>query len=122
MATQEAPSFSSEHINQALDAARAHSESMQASLQSGGQLAFADGALSISAQCISVTVQNHKVCLNLPFGIGHICLPVPGWVPQGSAAQACLNICTHWGIPCGIQVTVSVAGHPVIKKGFGCSC
>ncbi len=121
MATQEYPSFDSEIISQSLDAARQHSETARAGL-TDSQIELSDGALTIGAQCISVTVQNHQICINLPLGIGSKCFPVPSWVPEGSAVQACLNICTKWGIPCGVELTVSLAGTLVFKKGFGCSC
>ena len=77
-----------------------------------------DGHISFAGGCISVTVQGGKVCLNLPLGIGSICLPIPSIFPNGTAAQACLNICTTWGIPTGIKVTISVAGVVVVQKSF----
>lgn len=124
MATSELPSFDDGIIEQSLEAAKRGSDTLlQASAaKSGGGTALADGALKVSAQCISVTVTNGQVCLNLPLGIGSVCLPVPSWIPNGTAAQACLDICTKWGIPCGVEVTVSVAGQQIISKGFGCSC
>lgn len=121
MATGNHPGFNTEVIDQALEAARRHSETLQASV-SGREIGLDDGRLKVSAQCISVTVTNGQVCLNLPLGIGSVCLPVPSWVPNGTAAQACLDICTKWGIPCGVEVTVSVAGQTIVQKGFGCSC
>jgi len=121
MATEEAPGFNQEIITQALAAAQSHSASLHATATKAHDK-LEDGALTLGAQCISVTVQNGKVCLNLPFGIGHVCLPVPSWIPNGTAAQACLAICTKWGIPCGVEVTVSVAGQLIVRKNFGCSC
>lgn len=121
MATATHPEFSSKAIGQALEAAQRHSKALQTTAVKG-QTNLAEGGLKVSAQCISVTVQNGQVCLNLPLGIGSVCLPVPTWVPNGTAAQACLDICTKWGIPCGVEVTVSVAGQQVVQKGFGCSC
>jgi hypothetical protein len=121
MANSNYPSFSSEAINQALEAAQRHSrERMPAATHA--DMTLDDGTLKMSAQCISVTVQNGQVCLNLPFNLGSVCLPIPAIFPNGTAAQACLDICTKWGIPCGVEVTVSIAGHVIVKKGFGCSC
>ncbi|MCZ8313681.1 hypothetical protein [Phreatobacter sp.] len=77
-----------------------------------------DGHIRIAAQCISVTVENGKICLNLPLGIGKYCLPIPSIIPDGTAAQACLDICTTWGIPTGVRVTVSVAGKVILEKTF----
>lgn len=77
-----------------------------------------DGHIRIAAQCISVTVDNGRICLNLPLGIGKFCLPIPSIIPNGTAAQACLDICTTWGIPTGVRVTVSVAGKVIVEKTF----
>ncbi|MFL9842277.1 hypothetical protein ABS767_15005 [Sphingomonas sp. ST-64] len=115
------PEFDAKVIDQALEAAQRHGETLRAETISH-ETPLADGQLKVSAQCISVTVNNGEVCLNLPLGIGSVCLPVPSWIPNGTAAQACLDICTKWGIPCGVEVTVSVAGQQIIQKGFGCSC
>jgi len=121
MANSNYPGFSSDAINHALEAAQRHRmERMPA--QTHADMTLEDGTLKVAAQCISVTVQNGQVCLNLPFGLGSVCLPIPAIFPNGTAAQACLDICTKWGIPCGVEVTVSIAGHVIVKKGFGCSC
>ena len=119
--TQNAPEFSAEAVNQAIEAAQRHARAVMPQAVNN-EMTIVEGALQISAQCISVNVQNGQVCVNLPLGLGHKCLPVPSWVPNGQAAQACLDLCTKWGIPCGVQVTVSVAGSVVVKQGFGCSC
>lgn len=121
MANDSHPQFSSKAIDQALEAAQRHSENLHAG-SSGRDIGLDDGSLKLGAQCISVTVQNEQVCLNLPLGIGSVCLPVPSWVPNGTACQACLEICFKWGIPCGVQVTVSLAGQIIVQKSFGCSC
>lgn len=121
MADETYAEFSSEAIDQALEVAERYAESLRAAA-SGQELGLDDGTLLIGAQCVSVTVKNRQICINLPFGIGSRCLPVPSWVPNGTAAQACLDICTKWGIPCGVKVTVSVAGQTIVQKGFGCSC
>ena len=121
MANSNYPSFSVDAINQALEAAQRHRVARMPTVVNH-ETPLEDGALKLSAQCISVTVQNGQVCLNLPLGIGSVCLPIPAIFPNGTAAQACLDICTKWGIPCGVEVTVSVAGHVVVKKNFGCSC
>jgi len=123
MANGDAPSFSTQAINQALEAAQTYSKAqvqMTAAVTHETQLD--DGTLQMAAQCISVTVSNHQICLNLPFGLGKKCLPVPGFIPNGTACQACLHICTKWGIPCGVEITVSAGGHQILKKNFGCSC
>jgi hypothetical protein len=115
------PSFSEDAINQAIQAAQNHGKTMMPKAVNH-EMTLTDGALMVSAQCISVTVQNGQACINLPFGLGSQCLPIPSWLPNGTVCQACLDICTKWGIPCGVDVTVSAAGKVVVEKGFGCSC
>lgn len=69
--------------------------------------------------CVSVTIQNGQVCLNVPI-FGSICIPIPLPFPNGTAAEACIDLCKRFGIPCGVKVTVSVLGQIVASKGFGC--
>ncbi|WP_187972219.1 hypothetical protein [Aquibium microcysteis] len=113
------PEFDSKQIAAALDAARSFHD--VASLQKAGPAAAVadDGHLALAGGCISVTVSNGQVCLNLPLGFGSVCLPVPGFIPNGTAAQACIHICTTFGIPTGLTVTVSVAGNMIVQKSFG---
>lgn len=77
------------------------------------------GELSVLAECISVTVGDNEVCINLPLGLGSHCIPIPISFPNGTAAQACLSICTTWGIPTGAKVSVIIAGVTVVSQGFG---
>ncbi|MBF9034468.1 hypothetical protein HKCCE2091_09470 [Rhodobacterales bacterium HKCCE2091] len=114
--------FDDDAINKTIQSARAfHAEQAAPALESlDSSSALADsGELSILAQCISLKVANHKVCLDLPLGIGKVCLPIPFNIPDGEAAKACLKICTTWGIPHGVRVTISVAGVEVVSKTFG---
>lgn len=90
------------------------------------QAAGADGSLADSghvvvaaAACISVTVEDRKICLKLPLGIGNICIPIPGWIPNGTAAQACIDICTTWGFPTGVEVSVSALGRVIARQSWG---
>ncbi|BDA86694.1 hypothetical protein Sa4125_42360 [Aureimonas sp. SA4125] len=112
------PSFSSESIEGALEAARRDHEGQD--LKSLGMKGLPPSSeLSVLAQCISVTVSNNKVCLNLPLGIGSVCLPIPISFPNGTVAQACLSICTTWGLPTGVKVSVIVAGITIVQQTFG---
>ena len=117
---QDRASFDEGRIREAIETARRHSQALHA--ENGSSPVLTDGALSVAAECVSVTVHNGEVCLSLPLGIGNVCLPVPSWVPDGEAAKACIDICTKWGVPCGVEVTVSIAGEKIVSKGFGCSC
>ncbi|MEA2162800.1 MAG: hypothetical protein QOK37_927 [Thermoanaerobaculia bacterium] len=110
--------FDEEAVNQALDAAREAGDPAQlTAFHAGG--GFTDsGRIAISPQCVKVTVANHKVCVSIP-KLGTHCLPIPIGVPNGTVGEACLTICTHFGIPTGAKVSVSVAGHVVVSKTFG---
>lgn len=112
-------SFSNEAVQGALDAAKSHYDltMMQSLAESSSPTQI--GELSILAECISVTIGDHKVCINLPLGLGRHCIPIPVRFPDGTAAQACLSICTTWGIPTGVKVSVIVAGVTIVSQGFG---
>lgn len=119
MATATHPSFDEQAIQQAIETAQRHSQALRD--ESGGQTIGSDnGELMVSAQCIRLSVENGQVCLSLPFGLGSVCLPVPSWVPNGATVSACLDICSVFGVPCGVKVTVSFNNTPIVQKGFGC--
>jgi hypothetical protein len=111
--------FDDAAITSALAAAAEHNESFGVSAAAGPSNLAASGEFFISAQCITIKVQNHKICLSLPLGIGSVCLPVPNFVPNGTAVSACLGICTTFGFPTGVSVTITALGHVVVKKSFG---
>ena len=113
------PSFDEEKIHHALEAASRHNDTVGARTADGQPNILGGGEYAALAECISVTVSNNKICLNLPLGIGSVCIPIPISVPDGTAPQACLSICTTWGIPTGVKVTVSVAGVTIVTKSFG---
>lgn len=111
--------FDHDQINAAIESARAHfSENNLAKISATSDIT-GNTHMQLSGGCIKVTVENGKVCLSLPLGIGKICLPIPSVIPNGTAAQACLHICTTFGIPTGVEVNVSVAGVTVVKQSFG---
>lgn len=110
--------FDEDKVQAALEAARNH-YGERANVAAGAVNPGEDGHLSLASGCISVTVENGKVCLNLPLGIGKYCFPIPSFIPNGTAAEACLSICTTWGIPTGVKVTISVAGKVIVQKSFG---
>ncbi|SPJ28985.1 hypothetical protein [Falsiruegeria mediterranea] len=109
-------SFDDKAIQSALDAARAHFDGV---VDASAVNPADDGHLAVAGGCISVTVEDGKVCLNLPLGIGKYCFPIPSIIPNGTAAEACLHICTTFGIPTGVRVTISVAGKVIVTKTFG---
>ncbi|BCA61135.1 hypothetical protein HMP09_0369 [Sphingomonas sp. HMP9] len=111
--------FDSKAIDSILDAASADAETLKLSAVSHDTDISSGGKLVFGATCISVTVQNGKVCLNLPLGFGSVCLPIPAIFPSGTAGQACIDICTTWGVPTGIKVSVSIAGRTIVQQTFG---
>ncbi|MFC3195739.1 hypothetical protein ACFODZ_15900 [Marinicella sediminis] len=111
------PTFSEEAVQHAIQAAKDHYDS--GALKSrASNVASDDGHLALLAECISVSVKNGKACLNLPLGIGSVCIPVPIKY-DGQVVQACLHICTTFGFPTGVRVTISVAGVTIVSKSFG---
>ena len=112
------PSFDQDKINAALEAAQRHNECVQLQSIDSEMDILAGGEMAIAGGCVSVTVSGGKVCLNLPLGIGNYCLPVPSWIPEGAELKACIDICTTWGIPTGVKITVSFNGTVVFTKSF----
>ena len=108
-------SFDEKKVQEAIDTAKNHYNVIDTSDINSSQ----HGALLLAAECISVTVEDNKICISLPIGLGKACLPIPISVPNGTAASACLDICTTWGIPTGVKVTVKVAGVNVVSQSFG---
>lgn len=121
--TETYESFDQEEIQATLEAVHSqyNTDALMASAISADQpIATENAELEIAAaSCISVTVQNGRICLKLPLGIGQVCVPVPAFVPSGSVAQACLKIKTFWGIPRGVRVTVHVGGQEIISQYWG---
>ena len=111
--------FSEEAISNALEAAKNTHEGNQLNAAHPDFDINKGGCLLVSAECISVTVENHKVCINLPLHLGNHCISIPVNIPEGTVGQACLSICTTWGIPTGVKVSVIIGGITVISQTFG---
>lgn len=114
--------FDASVIDAAIATVQDHSESAGAAIAQRQPVAdLADsGEMFVAAECISVTIANKQICLKIPQPVNkNICLPVPGWIPNGTAAEACIGICTKFGVPTGVKVTVSVAGKVIIQKTWG---
>jgi hypothetical protein len=117
---QDLPKVPDDKVQEALESASKHYQGRHQALrgQAPADITHDDGHLSTRAACITITVSNGQVCLNLPLGIGNACLPVPVSY-DGQVASACLDMCTTWGVPTGVKVTVSVAGIQIVQKTFG---
>lgn len=111
--------FDDEAVQHALRAAETHHNERMAQMRTDGVQAMAPSDLRIAAQCVSVTVHSHKVCVKLPLGLGKHCLPIPLNIGDGTAGKACLHICTKFGFPTGVRVTVEIAGVQVVSQSFG---
>lgn len=70
------------------------------------------------AQCISLEVEDHKVCVKLPLGLGKQCIDVPDWIPNGEAARVCLSINFIGVLPRGVKICVYVANQEIVCKNF----
>jgi hypothetical protein len=114
--------FDNQAIQEAVDAAReAAAEQVQIASGDPTALDLTAGQASevtIQAACISVTVSNRRVCVNLPFGFGQACLPIPISIGEGTSARACLDVRTFLGIPTGVCVSVHVGQSQVVRKCF----
>lgn len=113
-------SFSDDDISRALEAAKQpHQET---DLRAVTEISPAARPLSFSAACISITTTNNQVCLNLPLGLGSVCIPIPFNIPDGTVVQACIDICTFFGIPTGACLRISAEGQQIVSQCFGFGC
>lgn len=112
-------SFSEEAISNAIEAAKeTHKENQLNAAKSDFDISVG-GCMLVSAGCIEVKTEGHKVCVNLPLKFGKHCFSLPVTIPSGSVGKACLSICTTFGIPTGVKVTVTIAGIIVVSQSFG---
>jgi hypothetical protein len=112
-------SFSEEAISNAIDAAKKTYEGSVLDAKNSGFEASRGGCMLVSAECIKVTTEGHSVCINLRLGFGKHCFSLPVSIPSGSVGQACISICTTWGIPTGVKISVVIAGITVVSQSFG---
>jgi hypothetical protein len=71
------------------------------------------------SNCVSVTINDRKACLNIPYA-GSICVSVPNGIPNGTAARACYKTCSKFGVVCGVKVWIEVLGEEVASDSWGC--
>jgi len=113
--------FPRENIDSALTLAQRYRGGVGGvDLQSADMLApetaMRAGPANFSAGCIGVVSQGNQVCLRLPI-VGDLCVPID--LPDGTAAEACVDICTHFGVPTGVCVKIRVLGNEVFSQCFG---
>ncbi len=111
--------FDEKAVSNALDAARTTHEGIQRSATESDFNIMKAGSLLVHAECISVKTEKQKVCLDLPLGLGKHCISIPISFPDGTVAKACLHICTTWGIPTGVKISIEIGGITVISQTFG---
>jgi len=109
--------FSEEAASNAIDAMRVHYAERVLAL-SGTSIREVH-ELNMLAQCLSVQVEGNQVCVNLPLGIGRVCVPIPVSIPNGEVGSACLSICSIFGIPTGARLVVRIGGVDVVRQSFG---
>ncbi|MBI9053255.1 MAG: hypothetical protein JEY96_05525 [Bacteroidales bacterium] len=111
--------FSKESISNATEAAKKTHEETQMNATEHDFNIHKGGCLLVAAECISVKIENHKICIDLPLGLGKHCISIPVSIPDGTVGKACLSICTTWGIPTGVKVSVIIGGVTIITQSFG---
>jgi hypothetical protein len=117
---QQRYAFDEGAVSRALDAARrAYDDRDQRSAQIS---TTQSPTLRTIGDCVDLRSGASEVCLDLPLGLGSVCIPLPFDLPDGTAAQACLYICTTWGFPTGVTVRVTVGGFTVADQSFGWGC
>ncbi len=112
-------SFSEEAIENAIDAAKKTYEGSVLDAKKSGFEVSHGGCMLVSAECIKVITEGNKVCLKLPLGFGKHCFSLPVNILSGTPGQACISICTTWGVPTGIRITIIIGGITIIHKTFG---
>lgn len=80
------------------------------------EMALRAGPANFSAGCISLVSAGDQVCLRVPL-IGDLCVPLD--LPDGTGVSACIDVCTHWGVPTGVCLKLSVAGNKIFSQCFG---
>ena len=110
--------FPQESIDKTLALARRSSEGID--LRSANtlapEMALRAGPANFSAGCIGLVSAGNQVCLRLPI-VGDLCVPVD--LPDGTAAEACVDVCTQWGFPTGVCVKIRVLGNDIFSQCYG---
>ncbi len=111
--------FSDKAVQNALDAAKADFGDKGVHGLAEASHNGVRGEMLVHAECVKVVVDDHRICLDLPLGLGKHCISLPVSVPDGTAGEACLRLCTTWGIPTGVEVSVVIGGITIVSQKFG---
>lgn len=79
-------------------------------------------ALNLQA-CVSASYDptTNKICFSFPI-IGQICFPSPISIPVGATLKVCGDLCTSWGIPTGLKITLYLNDNSVWSGVVWGSC
>ena len=72
--------------------------------------------LSLLDTCISVTVEDGEACFEIPVIGKDLCIPVPDWVPNGTAVSACVSVSI---VPPKACLKVTALGIVIYEQCFG---
>ncbi|KIC41559.1 hypothetical protein RA27_09985 [Ruegeria sp. ANG-R] len=111
--------FPQQDIEQLVETARAHYAERNLLAVPPQDLMLEATPMILGETCISVTVEDGKICLTIPIVDKKICFPIPPSIPNGTAAKACVKICTTLGFPTGACVTITALGIQVVHQCFG---
>jgi hypothetical protein len=73
----------------------------------------------ILADCVSVTVEKNKVCLELPLDLGKKCIDIPARIPNGTAVSACVSVKKKFGVPVGVNFCIYLADEELACAYYG---
>ena len=66
--------------------------------------------------CVGGSVSGRQICVNLPV-LGRKCISSPISLPVGASVRACT--CSHWGIPTGANIKVTVGSSTILSQNVG---
>jgi hypothetical protein len=123
MTSTEQPEYHSFDEQMVTDAINSVSQTFEGlDVSSGALAAETPATVGVLAQCLGVIIRNRRVCLRIPVVNRNICLRLPINIPDGTVAEACLDICHFWSVPSGACVEIRVAGRRILRQCFGFSC
>lgn len=116
--------FNLEQIQNTLDNVASHYKEYKRPVTVDSGTFSDDGVITfLAANIVEAEVMRKKICVEIPFGLGRHCLPLPFFFNEREEevkVRVSLDISTRWGIPEGVKVTVnSIDGQMLVNKTFG---